>query len=831
MAENINDIGGKVSLDITDYKANVSELNRQIRVIESGFQAAAAGMDNWGRNIDGLQARISSLNQVTDIQRQKISALREQYEAIAAAKGADSKAAQDLEIRINKEQQALNANEKELRRCQAALDDFGKETEGTTKKADGFASKLSEIGPKLAQIGGEVGKAAAATIAAVGASIAAASVAAFKLATDAGKAADNLLTLSAKTGIAVEQLQEMEYAARFVDVPLETMTGSLAKLTKSMDNNNEAFGKLGVSVRDSNGQLRDSKVVWEEAIGALGNVANETERDALAMQIFGKSAMELNPLIKAGSDEMARLAEEARNLGVVLSEDSVKAAGRFDDVMQRFQATTKALATNIGIAVMPAVESVVGAVGSIVPKIIEAVQTGNWDEAGTALSDGIGDLIDKAVEVLPGIAEAAGKIITTLVEAIAKAIPGVLPLLVQTTVDVVKSLADTLIDNAPLIVKAVVDGVKAAILGVMDILPKILDLGQTLLAELVKGVAEALPELIPAAVKMVDTLIGVIFENAPMMVDAGIQLTMGLIDGVVRAVPNIVEALIKFIPAFIDSWIRVLTTLIEALPKAIILIVAALPRLISGIIEGLMKALPQIVQAGVDLFVALVHALPEIIKQIVMIIPQIITSIIDTLTKSLPLIIQAGIQLFVALVKAAPTIIIEIVKAIPAIVSAIANGFLQGIGQMIQAGRDLIGGVWQGIEDSGNWLWEQVKGFFSNLLAKIKSFLGISSPSSVMADLVGKNMGLGIAEGFKGSMSAASAMMEMALNNAVTGMKGRVSLDVTGNASAQAGTPAPTSSGSVTNVNYVFNSPKALGMREMLEQMRLSEQRLALMEG
>ena len=145
MAENINDIGGKVSLDITDYKANVSELNRQIRVIETGFQAAAAGMDNWGQSIDGLQNRITSLNQITDLQRQKVTALKAQYEAIAEAKGADSKAAQDLEIRINREQQALNSNEKELRRCQNALEDFGKETEGTTKKADGFASKLSEI--------------------------------------------------------------------------------------------------------------------------------------------------------------------------------------------------------------------------------------------------------------------------------------------------------------------------------------------------------------------------------------------------------------------------------------------------------------------------------------------------------------------------------------------------------------------------------------------------------------------------------------------------------------------------------------------------------------
>ena len=195
MAENINDISGKVSLDTTDYKANVSELNRQMKVIESGFQAAAAGMDNWGQSIEGLQARMDALNKITEIQRQKVDALREQYKAVADAKGADSKAAQDLEIRINKEQQALNSNEKELRRCQSALDDFGKETVTPADKSEGFINKLKEMGPKLAEMGGAVGKAAVASVAAVGAAVAAAAAGAFKMATDAGNAADELLTL------------------------------------------------------------------------------------------------------------------------------------------------------------------------------------------------------------------------------------------------------------------------------------------------------------------------------------------------------------------------------------------------------------------------------------------------------------------------------------------------------------------------------------------------------------------------------------------------------------------------------------------------------------
>ncbi len=60
------------------------------------------------------------------------------------------------------------------------------------------------------------------------------------LAVKSGAAADELLTLSAKTGISAKELQKMEYAARFIDTELETMTSSMVKLTKSMDNANKA---------------------------------------------------------------------------------------------------------------------------------------------------------------------------------------------------------------------------------------------------------------------------------------------------------------------------------------------------------------------------------------------------------------------------------------------------------------------------------------------------------------------------------------------------------------------------------------------------------------
>jgi len=862
VAENVNAISGKVGLDTTDFKANIAALNRDIKLAQAEFSATAASMDKWSDSQAGLQARMESLTKVSEAQREKVANLKEIYKQVAAEKGENSRAAQDLEIKILKEQAALNTTEKELRQTSTALDNFGKESGEAGAQTNTLKEHLEGLKGKLKDIGGDIAKTAVAGVAAVGAAVAGAAAGAFKLATAAGEQADELLTMSAKTNIAVESLQEMEYASRFVDVELGTMTGSMSKLVKSMDNAKEgssAFDILGVKVRDSGGQLRDQQAVWYETIDALGKVGNETERNALAMQIFGKSAMELNPLIKAGGEELRKLGQEARDLGVVLSEEAVNQAGKFDDMMQRLQATTKAFATNVGVVVMPAFEAIIGAATSIIPKVIEAVKTGNWDEAGKALSEGLGDLVDKATKMLPGLAEAAGRILTAIVDAIAKAVPAVLPAIIGVTVTVIQSIVQTMIDNAPMIVSAAVDGVKTLIIGLMDALPKILELGMVMVAELAKGIAEALPELIPAAISLVDNLIKTLLENLPLILDAGTQLIMGLVKGIIAALPNVIEAIMTFIPDLITAGVQLFIALIDAIPEAVILIVAALPQIIIGIVEGLMKSLPQIVQAGVDLFVALVRALPEIIRQIVAIIPTIIGEILKALVAALPDMIKAGVQLFVALVKSGPTIIIEIVKLVPQIIGAIIKGFTDGIGQMVQVGKDLIAGLWRGIAESATWLWDQVAGFFTNLVAKIKQLLRISSPSGLFADEIGKNMGLGITEGLKAGLNSGLPAVYAQISQAVSQIQAQIDAaakakqaEIQANAEAvwadieaekksrqdairegaeavwadiEAGAKARQGTGTVT---YVFNSPKALSEREIKQQMLLVEQWLAL---
>ena len=179
---------------------------------------------------------------------------------------------------------------------------------------------------------------------AAGVAVAAAGVAMVGMANAVLNNADELQRQADVTGLSAERLQELAYAGSNLGVELDTITGAQAKLTKSMagatdetKGTGKAFKELGISVVDGNGNLRDAKDVMSEAFTALGKVGNETERDALAMSIFGKSAMEMNPMIKAGGDELNRLSTEAKANGAVMSNEAVAGLDTFGDTMDNIK--------------------------------------------------------------------------------------------------------------------------------------------------------------------------------------------------------------------------------------------------------------------------------------------------------------------------------------------------------------------------------------------------------------------------------------------------------------------------------------------------------------
>lgn len=184
------------------------------------------------------------------------------------------------------------------------------------------------------------------------------------------RTADDLNTLAKQTGFTVEELQKMQYASDLIDVSMDQMTGSIMKMTKQMSSGNAAFDTLGVSIYDANGNLRSATEVWYESLEALSKIDNETERDALSMELFGKSAMEMAGVVDDGGEALKTLGQEAEDAGLILSGDALASANEFNDAVDRMKATLqqgllKSGAT-LATTLAPALEKIVASATKVV---------------------------------------------------------------------------------------------------------------------------------------------------------------------------------------------------------------------------------------------------------------------------------------------------------------------------------------------------------------------------------------------------------------------------------------------------------------------------------
>ena len=349
MADNF---GLKIGLEgEKEFKKSISEINQTFKVLGSEMKLVTAQFDKNDNSIEALTARQQVLGKEVDAQRQKVETLRAALANATESFGENDRRTQAWQIQLNNAEATLIDLERELQDSTDALDKAGREMDDTGDQADDMGDEVDEAADEADDAGksfetlGTICKATAATMAAAFAAVSAAAVAAGKalvdMAVEGAAYADTVLTEATVTGIATDKLQEYMYAAELVDVSTDTLTKSMAKNIKSMKSAAdgsaayaEAYERLGVSVTDANGQLRDSDAVYWELIDSLGQVENETERDALAMQVLGKSAQELNPLIEAGATRMSELGDQARAAGYVVSEEMLNAYGALDDQLQ-----------------------------------------------------------------------------------------------------------------------------------------------------------------------------------------------------------------------------------------------------------------------------------------------------------------------------------------------------------------------------------------------------------------------------------------------------------------------------------------------------------------
>ena len=571
---------------------------------------------------------------------------------------------------------------------------------------------------------------------------------------------DEIDKMSQKMNMSAEAYQEWDFVMQHAGTSIQSMQAGIKTLSAAAETGNEAFEKLGMTeeqIAEMSGEE-----LFSATITALQGVEDETQRTYLAGQLLGRGATELGALLNMTAEETAEMKGQVHELGGVLSGDAVKNAARFQDSLQNMQTSIEGVKNGMMADFLPSFATAMDG--------LSAIFSGTDVEGGLAqIEEGISGVADSLMEKAPQLLQIGG----TILEALTTSITDNLPVLLEAAVPVIMELATGLIENLPALASAAIELVGKIATAIIDNLPALLNAAQQIILSLAQSLGQNANKIVPTIVSLISTIATTLTSPQFLipLLQAGLQIILGLIEGIVTAIPMIIEqlpviienicnVLLEGLPLILDAGLQIFMGLVNALPTIIEALTEALPTIIELILNLIIQGLPMILEGAITLFMALIDALPTIITALITNLPNLITTIISVLINNIPTLINASIQLFMALITAIPTIIVELGKQLPTIITAIVNGLGEGISQIASVGGDLIRGLWEGISNMTSWIGEKLKGFGDSVVSGLKNFFGIASPSKLFRDQIGKNLALGIGEGFEDGMDATMTEME-----------------------------------------------------------------------
>lgn len=492
--------------------AKIRGITIELGADTTGISKALGGLNS---EISSTQKQLKDVEKLlkldpsnTELLRQKQELLSKAVETSKEKVDALKQAQAELGERTEENAKQYDAIEREIISCEAEQKKWNDQLDAMTPKAKSIKDTLSEVSEAT-------GKAAEKTKA-LSAAAAGAAAGLLGNAVNAAKTADDINTLSKQYGVSVREIQRMNYAQDLIDVSTKDMLASYAKLTKQMGAGSDAFEKLGVNIYDVHGDLRDSQEVWYDTLEALSKVNNETERDVLAMDLFGKSAASLSGIIDDGGEALKTYGQEAEDAGLILSTDALESANQFNDAMDKLKATAAQsfleAGASLATTLVPAMEklaavvskvltwfgnldggtqtlilTVLGLVAAISPVLsLISMVTG----AAAALSMGTLTLIGTIGGVIAIIAAvvAAGVLLYQNWDTIKEKASE----LWQTIKEAFSNMLDSVTETMGNVKDAIIDGWEAAIQYIKDLPGKAVDWGRDIINGMVDGIKKGM---------------------------------------------------------------------------------------------------------------------------------------------------------------------------------------------------------------------------------------------------------------------------------------------------------------------------------------------------
>lgn len=507
--------------------------------------------------------------------------------------------------------------------------------------------------------------------------------------------------------------------------------------------------KLNITVEKGNydyDNFVNAMSVYNEKVGIAGTTAKEA-----STTISGS----LSQMSAAWSNLLTGIADENANIDDLMGNLVDSIVGYTDDAGNE----VNGFLDNI----IPVVETSLTSIGTLIEKLVpEAL-----DLIPSLITDVLPKITNAATELVGGLVSAFSDnmdTISSVISQILTAFVDLLPDIISLGGQIISTLATAIVNNLDAILAAAGD----------------------ILEKLTTGLSQNTEKLVNGAIEIITKLMGFLTDNADLLIDAAVQIIEGLTTGIVNNLDVIIEAGIELAMAIFNG-------LLDALPE----LLEYIPDMISTVSEKLVDCAPDILEAATTMFLALVEALPDILVDLIDAVEGILMAVVNLMSgEGSSEFAEAALTMFLEIVAAVPEILGALLGAIGDLLVACVNAFNTYVSNMYEAGKELWGkikdavedvgaeiidkikekieewktaisdkvndfkeigknlitGLWNGISDKAQWLYDKISGMGSTVVDKVKSIFGVASPSKVFAEIGGylaEGLGLGWDEGIE----------------------------------------------------------------------------------
>lgn len=422
-----------------------------------------------------------------------------------------------------------------------------------TDKANESLQKTDTNANKLAETFGAAGKTVLGVGAAIGTAVVGAGTAMIGAANSAAETADEIDKMSQKIGLSAESFQEWSYIMDQNGMDIDKLQTGMKTLVTQMDKVQEGnsgaietFEKLGVEVLNADGSLRSQQEVMQDTIFALAEMGDTAERAKLQTELFGKAGTEMSPMLNQGADAILDLQNRAHELGLVMSDEAVKAGVEYGDLSADLQKSFGMLKTNLGSALFPVLNSVIEKLIDFMPTL-QAIGEQLGPVASEFIEELIPPLADLAADLLPVILDSVSSIIPLLSDVVSSVIPVIIELF-QQLLPVIVELVQTVLPVATELLSKLMPIVSTLLSFITPILSVVIQLLSPLL-ELVMAILSPLLDLLNVILVPLTEILTTILVPLISILEAIIVPMTSMVNAIL---PYAVEILSALIPPLLN---------------------------------------------------------------------------------------------------------------------------------------------------------------------------------------------------------------------------------------------------------------------------------------